>query len=104
MKRSNDETSKKLARYTNLIDRYLSGKLNVLDFEKEYLKMFKDDQTPWDGEEFDILNGLFIDIDAFCYDSTIRTLQDLDETQLKIRTMDAAKKLKSLKGSVGQEF
>jgi Bacterial self-protective colicin-like immunity len=90
------ENLAKLKDYAALINEYLSEKISVLDFEQKYFEMFKMDETLWIGEDFDVLNGLFGDLDAFCYDSTIRTSEDLDEFQLRNRAEIASEKLKRL--------
>lgn len=89
-------TSTKLKDYATLIHDYLSDKIGVLDFEQKYLEMFKQDDTLWVGEEFAVLNGLFSDLDAFCYDSTIRDFEDLDEPQLRNRAEVALENLEKL--------
>ncbi|MBK7704669.1 MAG: hypothetical protein IPN69_14470 [Acidobacteria bacterium] len=90
------ENSVKLKDYVTLINEYLSDKISVLDFEQRYLEMFKQDETLWTGEEFAVLNDLFSDLDAFCYDSTIRDSEDLDEPQLRNRAEIALEKLEKL--------
>lgn len=96
METKNKENLAKLRVYANLVNDYLSSKISVLDFEQKYLEMFKKDETLWIGEEFDVLNDLFGDLDAFCYDSTIRTSEDLDEVQLRNKAEVASEKLKRL--------
>lgn len=90
------ENLAKLKDYRALINEYLSDKISVLDFEQRYLEMFKQDETLWTGEEFAVLNDLFSDLDAFCYDSAIRDSDDLDEPQLRSRAEMALKKLEKL--------
>lgn len=96
MKMREKENLAKLNDYSVLISRYLSDKIGVLDFEREYLEMFKEDEILWVGEEFAILNTLFGDLDAFCYDSTIRSSEDLNEAQLRKRAEIALERLEKL--------
>lgn len=91
-----EENLAKLKDYADLIKGYLSNKISVLDFEQKYLETFKQDETLWSGEEFAVLNDLFSDLDAFCYDPTIRSSEDLDEEQLRDRAEIALERLKKL--------
>lgn len=88
----------KLKDYADLINEYLSDKISILQFEQKYLAMFKDDQILWTGEEFSVLNGLFSDLDAFCYDPAIRSSEDLDEMQLRNSAEIALEELRRLLG------
>lgn len=72
-------------KYSGLLDRYLSGQIGVLEFESLYLEMFKSDTMTWGQREYEILNTLFGDVDAYCHDPSIRSSHDLDETQLRAR-------------------
>lgn len=96
MMKTREKNLAKLENYADLINDYLSGKISVLDFEQKYLEMFKHDETLWVGEEFKLLNDLFSDLDSFCYDSAIRSSEDLDEIQLRSSARATLGRLKEL--------
>lgn len=85
-----------LKSYANLVGSYLADEIDALAFEKQYLSKFKDDSTVWISNEFEILNAIFTDLDAFCYDPKLRDDEDLDENQLKERTGKNFQKLKAI--------
>ena len=68
--------------YLALIHRFISGEISALDFEQNYLRLFKADVRPLQGEVYEVLNKLFSDVDVFCADSSLRRHDDLDEEGL----------------------
>lgn len=89
-------SSHDLTPYVRLIESFLNSQISPLTFEREYLNMFKNDATGWSGAEYDVLNDLFGDVDAFCADPKLRGPDDLDEDQLKQRARTALEKLLAL--------
>jgi hypothetical protein len=87
------EKKQKLAEYIRIIELFLCNEIDALTFEKEFLRMFKNDSTIWQGEGFETLNQLFTDLDAFCADATLRSNGDLDEFQLREQSKIALQKL-----------
>jgi hypothetical protein len=85
-----------LQRYIALISSFVTDKIEAVDFERKFLKLFKEDAMEWSGAEFAILDGLFADIDAFCSDPQLRDEEDLDEYELKEKCKIALEKLQSL--------
>jgi hypothetical protein len=92
------EDAMKLSPYINLIRSFLNGEIAVTDFERRYMRLFKDDNTKWSQTEYEVLNELFSDIDAFCADPRLRRSGDLDEPQLRKKSEIALKKLLTLNG------
>jgi len=45
--------------------------------------MFKNDSSYWTDDEYEVLNDLSGDVDAFCDDPVLRGPNDVDEMQLK---------------------
>ncbi len=82
--------------YIDLLNAFVSGRLKVIDFEKQYLETFKQDETSWSDTEYEILQTLFCDVDAFCPDPNIRDERDLSEEQLFNSASAVLDKLKSL--------
>lgn len=79
--------------YIQLIDAFLDGRIEVLEFESRYLAMFKTEHRPMSEETFRILDRLFADVDAFCADPTLRDEHDLDEEGLRQATSQARRAL-----------
>ena len=75
------ENHQELADYIQIIKSFLNDKIAIQAFERDFLKMFKNDSTMWQGVEFEVLNQLFTDIDAFCDDSSLRVESDINEVQ-----------------------
>jgi hypothetical protein len=94
---ASEHHSKKLSEYEYLIRSFLDEVIDAQTFEKLYLEKFKNDPTPWLEDEYQIFNDLFADIDAFCADPELRDPDDLDETQLRERSLVAIHNLESLK-------
>jgi hypothetical protein len=81
-----DEATKQ---YVDLIQAFLSGDLGAESFESRYLDTFKNQQAFLPEPVFAILDQLFGDVDAFCSDPSLRTEDDLDESQLRERSREA---------------
>jgi len=82
--------------YIKLIEEFLANNIRPLTFEQKYLEMFKKDETQWLETEYEVLNGLFGDVDAFCADDSLRDADDLNEQQLRESAGAALKTLWSL--------
>lgn len=88
--------SDRLGQYLALISSFVADKIAAADFEREYLKLFKADETEWPEAEFAILDELFGEVDAFCADPQLRDENDPDEYELKERSKMALERLQSL--------
>jgi hypothetical protein len=53
------------AEYQDLINRSVSGRLGVAEFETGYLRMFKEDSILWPDAEHEILNYPFSAVDTY---------------------------------------
>ena len=62
--------SRMLERYRDLIHRFVIGEISADEFETDYLARFKDDPNQVIGEEFDILDEPFADVDDYVSDPT----------------------------------
>jgi len=83
--------------YFRLIDDYLSGKTSTEHFERIYLKTFIEETGEMTEEEYAILNGLFMDVEAFCANSKLFDKYSIDESTLKESCKVTLEKLKKLK-------
>ena len=85
-----------LSPYIHLIESFLANKIDASEFERSYLLMFKNDTNSWAEVEYENLNNLFGEVDAFCADPESRGENDIDEDQLREATkMTLAKLLNS---------
>lgn len=88
--------SDRLKQYIALLSSFVSDKIAATDFEREYLKLFKADETEWPEAEFAVLDELFGQVDAFCADPQLRDENDLDEYELKERSKIMLERLQAL--------
>jgi hypothetical protein len=72
-----------VSNYINLIAAFVCGDLSALEFERDYLRMFKEDTRMFPDELYEILNKLFTDVDAFCGDPACSRSNNLNEVQLR---------------------
>ena len=88
-----------LDKFIVLIDSFLNNTISALEFEKEYLVVFKNDSDDVNltKEEWKVLNNLFFDVSDFCSDSNLRNKYDIDEIELRKRSQEALEKLRKLK-------
>lgn len=84
-----------LSDYVQLIDSFVHGGISALEFERVYLQMYKEDPTIRPESEYEILDRLFSDVDAFCADSGLRSIDDLDEEQLRAEARTALGRLRA---------
>jgi len=85
-----------LLKYVNLIQEFLSKRIDAATFEASYLTMFKNETVAFGGATFEILDGVFNDVDAFCQNPALRGPNDLDEDQLRDVCRSALKRLEPL--------
>lgn len=90
-----------LAQYVILMRAFLQNRITGPEFELLYFALFKSDSKHRPQEIFDILDGLFADIDDYCYDEELRKRTGgIDESQLRDRVRSAEERL----GTVGREL
>jgi hypothetical protein len=83
-----------LINYRDLVRRFVIGKFRADDFETDYLARFKDDPNQVIGEEFDILDELFADVDDYVSDPTLReSTGGIGGEELRARARDAYTRL-----------
>jgi hypothetical protein len=86
--------SRMLETYRDLIRRFVIGDTSADEFETDYLARFKDDPNQVIGEEFDILDGLFADVDDYVSDPTLReSTGGISGEELRARARDAYARL-----------
>ena len=83
-----------LVQYVILIRAFLEKRLTGQEFQLLYFSLFKSDSRHRPHEIFDILDGLFADVDEYCYDDELRQrVGGIDESQLRQRVRSAEKRL-----------
>jgi hypothetical protein len=86
--------------YRELIGAFVRGDLSVAAFESQFLQCYLHDDTEWAPAEFDLLDGLFADVDEFVDDPRLRAeVGGLDAETLRQRAADALTKLNAMDGS-----
>ena len=88
--------SPSLADYVRLIRAFVEGQLDVDEFETRYMRKFQADETFWPDAVFQILNTLFLDVDAYYPDPEIRGPLEIDEEELRRRAAAALAALRQL--------
>jgi hypothetical protein len=82
------------ARYAELISRFVDGQISAPEFETAYLTLFKNDKDQVPGREFNILDGLFADVDDYTADPELRERAGgMDDEQLRSSAREAYRKL-----------
>jgi hypothetical protein len=86
MMSDSEAVAKMLAGYEPIIRRFNCGDLSASDFESEFLSYFKNDKTQVVSEEFEVLDGLFADVDQYVADPRLRAAGGgLDAVELRLR-------------------
>jgi hypothetical protein len=89
-------TANRLDPYVHLMKSFVENEIDASEFERRYLSLFKSDTNSWTEAEYESLNNLFAEVDAFCADPELRDENDIDEEQLKEATKITLKRLAEL--------
>ena len=82
-----------IEKYILLIRQFLAGRITASQFEFSYLEVFKNEEETLPEEVYNILNVLFLDVDAYCEDAGLRDEEDLSQEALIASAKRALKKL-----------
>ncbi|MGI2326751.1 colicin immunity domain-containing protein [Planococcus sp. YIM B11945] len=87
-----------LAKYRDIMEKFIEGKLSADDFQTLYLKIFVEWDDRLNVEEFEILNGVFIAADCYWHEcfSGQETAYVISEEQLRKEVNEALEKLNVL--------
>lgn len=80
-------------KYILLIKQFVSGEIAAPQFEALYLEFFKNESEIFSERIFGVLNELFLDVDAYCSDPSLRDTGDIDDKELLERAKSALRKL-----------
>lgn len=81
--------------YVSLIEQFISGVIKFCEFESRYLRLFKEDTCSFADAEYDILNRLFTDLDAYCPHPGLRGEDDISDGQLVASARSALRQLRA---------
>jgi hypothetical protein len=85
-----------LAPYVIMTRTFLDGRLTATEFEALFLVMFKRDTTQRSGNVFRILDSLFLDVDDYHPDASVRAqIGGLDDEELRSRAGAALNRLRN---------
>lgn len=70
---TNEAIARMVARYEDVICKFIHGEMSASDFEACYLRLFKTDKSQVSGREFLILDRLFSDVDEYTSDPELRS-------------------------------
>jgi hypothetical protein len=83
-----------LATYRKLIRSFVDGGISADEFEARFLSQFKDDRNQVTGDEFDVLDGLFADVDAYVSEPALRaSARGISGEELRLRARNAYARL-----------
>lgn len=68
--------------FVGILERYASGSITARVFENEFLQHFKAWHTSGTEPTHEILNPVFVALEDFCPDATLRSAGDIDEAEL----------------------
>jgi hypothetical protein len=88
-------------KYKKLMKDFIDEVITVEDFEREYLKTFKNETERMDNRLFEILNGVFEAVDCYWHECLPgqETAFEISEQQLRKEVSEALVKLNSLLNS-----
>lgn len=91
---TNEAVAQMLRGYDGIISRFISGVSSADEFETSYLRYFKADENQVTGDEFDVLDSLFADVDDYVSDPSLReSVGGIDEHELRTRAQKAYSRL-----------
>ena len=81
-------------KYIKLLKDFVNNKISSDEFESLFMEIFKKEKLFDSEREFQILDKLFGDVDAYCSDSALFDPEfDIDEAQLRLSVKQALKAL-----------
>lgn len=84
-----------LTPYMNVLEQFLTGQIDEMQFEQTYTYMFRDDASLRTKDEVDALNSIFGDIDQHL-NMHLMMAQKFDRSVLRERAASAYERLKEL--------
>jgi len=84
--------------YLELLERFLTRKLSLMDFQRAYLRQFKDETRDMDDALFELLDEFFGDLDSFSADPALLAARPdfyLDEAGLRDKAENVLLRLRA---------
>lgn len=87
-----------MEKYIKLLQSFADSKISADQFEQRFLQLFKSDNNLQPGREFQILDKLFADVDAYCSNPDLieDPRFDIGEVQLQVSAQETLDKLLKL--------
>ncbi len=87
-----------MEKYIKLLQSFADRKISADEFEQRFLQLFKGDNNLQPAREFQILDKLFADVDAYCSDPDLieDPRFDIGEVQLQVSAQETLDKLLKL--------
>jgi hypothetical protein len=83
--------------YLDLIEQFVDGRISANRFEAGFLPIFKNETTHLPEDFFNVLDGLFADVDDYVADPELRAeAGGLDDEQLRVCAANAYNALRSI--------
>jgi hypothetical protein len=77
-------------KYIRLLKNFVNNKISSDEFESQFLEIYKNEKRFDSEREFQILDKLFGDVDAYCGDSALFDPEfDIDEAELRLSVQKA---------------
>lgn len=89
-----------LVPYMRIITSFVDGVIGADQFERSYLTLYKTDPTPWSPDVFNVLDGLFAEVDDYTPHPELRGAGDPDADDLRRQAAGRLEQLRALRGDV----
>jgi self-protective colicin-like immunity protein len=90
----NTTTERMVAKYKDLISKFVNRQVSAQNFESAYLMVFKTDKDQVPSSEFDVLEKLFFAVDDYVADPELRKkVGGLNDEELRAYADEAYSKL-----------
>ncbi len=97
MPQASSSADQALSDYLELIEQFVDGRITAERFEAVFLPKFKTETTHLPDDVFNILDGLFGDVDDYVSDPGLRAeAGGLDDEQLRTCARNAYNELRSI--------
>lgn len=97
MPQISSDAEQALSSYLELIEQFVDGQISAERFEAVFLPKFKNETTRLPDNAFNVLDGLFADVDDYVSDPELRAdAGGLDDDQLRTCARNAYRDLRSI--------
>jgi len=93
------EVAGPLGPYVSLIESFVASEIDGATFEARFLELYKNDDSAWTPAAFDVLDGLFAEVDDFTPYPELRDPGDPTEDDFRAQAERRLQRLLALDGS-----